>query len=131
MRVLLLNPVVSNRSCDDCQRYLYLDQGEKFADKPLVRGGQLVRRMPGQATPCRFCPKIPPGKDPVPENAEELSDKNLLAYRHYLECKATNEFPYDGIVRRNAALIRGAEDLADRVDQQRFGLTVLNTLGRT
>lgn len=39
-----------------------------------------------------------------------LSVKNQRAFRHYRECVAVGEFPNDGIVRRNAAIIRGVED---------------------
>jgi hypothetical protein len=43
-----------------------------------------------------------------------LSDENWLAYRHYLQCKATWRFPDDPIVARNAGLIRWVEDSVER-----------------
>lgn len=39
------------------------------------------------------------------EHAIKLSSKNEQALMHYLECKATNSFPDDPIVKRNAAYI--------------------------
>lgn len=87
-------------------------------------------RPKGLPTPCRFCPKIPPKARPSPENGEELTPENWAAYRHYLECKAIGVFPADAIVRRNAGIIRDLEDHYDRIERQRFGLTVLHTLKR-
>ncbi len=71
--------------------------------------------MKGQKTPCIWCPKIPAGDPHSPSSAIELTEENFLAYLHYQECKAVGEFPSDPIVRRNAALIRRVEDLADQV----------------
>lgn len=83
---------------------------------PVLRGGQKVPRIKGQKTPCKWCPKIPKGKDPIPENAVELSPHNWRAYQHYLECKAVGQFPDDPIVRRNAMLIRQVEESARRME---------------
>ena len=33
----------------------------------------------------------------------------MQAYRYHKECEAVNQWPDDAIVRRNAAVIRGAE----------------------
>ena len=43
----------------------------------------------------------------------------LLAYQHYLRCKAVGQFPDEPLVRRNAALIAGVhKDLEEaRLDQ--------------
>lgn len=89
---------------------------------------RLGRRPARSKTPCRYCPKIPDGKDPRPENAVEVSEKNLAAYGHYLECKAVGAFPPDPIVRRNAAVIRGVEEAVGRVRDARMQLSVLTRL---
>lgn len=116
MRLVLLHPTVAQRSCRDCQTYLYLDRGPgDFAPEPMERGGKLVRRPPKTRPPCHWCPKIPPGAEPVPANAIEYTPAVAAAYQHYLECKATGQFPADAIARQNAALIRSAEELAEQV----------------
>lgn len=78
----------------------------------MIHLGEPVERPKGIPTPCSTCPKIPLGVVPEPRNATDLSAKNWLAYRHYLENRAVNSFPHDPIVRRNAALIRMVEDEA-------------------
>lgn len=122
MRLILLHAGIASRSCADCQKYLYYDRGSEDFGARVERGGLPVLRPKGVKTPCEWCPKIPPGEAPIPANAVELSDKNLLALIHYRECRATGDFPDDPIVRRNAALIRGAEDVAERVHQTRAGM---------
>lgn len=76
-----------------------------------------VERIPQQEPRCCWCPKVPRGTEPVPENAVELNAMNWRAYQHYLECKAVGQFPGDDpIVRRNAMLIRGVEEAAARME---------------
>jgi hypothetical protein len=81
----------------------------------VIRRELPVLRLPNQRPPCHWCPKIPKGTPPRPENAVELSPKNMAAYLHYLECRAVGQFPADPIVRRNAAAIRHVEDVAKEV----------------
>ena len=73
--------------------------------------GLPVARPAGQPTPCWHCPKIP---EDAPARtaayATDLTERNQAAYLHYLACKAVGRFPEDDIVRRNARLIRAAED---------------------
>lgn len=45
-----------------------------------------------------------------PSSAQELSEQNRMAYRHYMECKAVGEFPNDAIVRQNAMIISSVRD---------------------
>ena len=73
-------------------------------DKPMGSGIRMTRDA-ADRPPCETCPKIPKGRLAHPSSAVELSDKNLMAYRHYKECKAVGQFPDDAIVRRNAAII--------------------------
>jgi hypothetical protein len=110
LRVLLLSPDVAARSCSDCVRYWYFDKGPgQFGDR-VMRGGKPLPRPATSPARCDWCPKIAPGDAPKPENAQELSQKNLQSYVHYLECKAVGDFPDDPLVKRNAALIRKIED---------------------
>lgn len=81
--------------------------------EPVPRGNQ--------PTPCGSCPKIP--KDVsvrTPAYAEELSERNLWAWQHYLRCKAVGQFPDDPIVRRNAAIMAEVEKEIDHLRQARL-----------
>jgi hypothetical protein len=49
-----------------------------------------------------------------------LSGRNLRAYVHYRECRAVGRFPDDAIVRKNARLIRDAEEMAGRHERVRL-----------
>jgi hypothetical protein len=103
---LLYNPEFV-RSCDDCEKYHYGDDG-KIVRKPHLIGLPVLRIG---ATPCHKCPKIP-SDAPVKGRAfaVEMSQQNWLAYEHYLECRAVGQFPADPIIRRWASLIRRVED---------------------
>lgn len=127
LRVLLLEPEIAARSCEDCQRFLYHDRGPNDFGPRVERSGKPVLRLPKQKTPCAWCPKIVPGDPPEPASAQELTARNRSAYLHYLECKATGQFPADAIARRNAALIKRVEDDAEEV---RGTLTQLRLLSR-
>ena len=112
VRLILLHPEWASRSCADCQAWSYDDDGQRS-----TRGGKDQPRPPGSLTPCWKCPKIPDGTPPEernPSSAVELDERNRRAWRHYLECRATLSFPDDDIVRRNAAILRGVEDEAER-----------------
>ena len=102
---LLLWPEVP--TCADCQTWTYRSTWER-----VTRGGLPVRRDPGERTPCFKCPK---GKeDGVPHPEKDLSETSWQVYQHYLECRAVGRFPDDHLVRRDAAIIRAAEDHAER-----------------
>jgi hypothetical protein len=79
-----------------------------------MRAGLPVLRPKGVATPCLSCPKIPEGIPKTRDNAIELSERNWLAYQHYLECRAVGQFPKDPIVRRNARILRAIIDEAEQ-----------------
>ena len=114
MRLILHHPHVAARSCFTCKTYIHDDSPTRMGEIVML-AGKPVPRIADQNPPCRWCPKIPKGAEPVPENAEELSERNWLAYQHYLECKAVGKFPGDSMVRRNAMLIRQVEDSARRM----------------
>ena len=111
MRLILFHPEF-DRTCADCQKYLYDDDG-LLVRRP-ARTGLPVLRPKGAATPCHKCPKIPKGEAPLPTNAQELSEKNRRAFGHYLQCRAVGRFPEDPIVRRNAVVIREVHDEFER-----------------
>lgn len=103
----LYHPKVAGRSCESCQKFLYLeDTGEIDMDTKFAvpRPRERPEVMP---PPCRTNQGCPKG---TPENSKELSNKNRLAYDHYLQCKAIGKFPDDAIVYRNAGIIRRIED---------------------
>lgn len=83
---------------------MFKPNGEQEKDK----AGNPIPRPKRTFPPCHYSPKgCPKG---TPETSKELSEKNMRAYRHYLECKAVGDFPQDAIVRRNAGIIRVVED---------------------
>lgn len=119
MRLVLLHPEVATRSCADCVKYVYDDRPEGFG-KRVARRGLPVLRPKGAPTPCSWCPKQPadvPDWERTPGTAQDLSERNWQAYRHYLECKAVGHFPDDPIVRRNAMVIAAAEKVEERIAQ--------------
>lgn len=84
-------------------QWLYNPQGWKRSEK----NGVPYKRLPGTPLPCRSCPK---SEDGHPNPGAEISEKNLMAYRHYQRCKAVGRFPVDAIVEQNAGIIRTLED---------------------
>lgn len=109
MRLLLDHPEVATRPCECCLLFMYEHKtGKLERDKE----GKPVRRPPHSKAPCqrgekesrevraRICPKISPNA------GVELNEQNKQALEHYYECRATNQFESDPIVRRNAAIIR-------------------------
>lgn len=108
-----MHPEVADRSCQECQTYLYNDQPGRMG-LPVLRGPNRdkVKRIKGQSPACRWCPKIPKGEPAVPSSAVHLSERNAAAYLHYRRCRAVLRFPADRIVERNAALIQGIEEQA-------------------
>ena len=107
VRLLLNWPQVASRDCRHCQQFAY-DEATGQPCRNRAREGELVPRPAGNLPPCRIegvgCPKG------TPDQQNSLNERNRQAYRHYLECRATGNFPDDPIVRRNAVLIRAEED---------------------
>lgn len=119
----MLHPEVAARSCADCRTWLYRDEPGKFGEV-VTRGGSRVRRPARSGPPCSWCPKTEsvPEADRCPETAVELADENWQAWQHYRECQAVGSFPDDAIVRRNAAILAGAEKAADQLVQLNLAL---------
>jgi len=126
--VLLARPQW-NRSCEDCQKFIYEDDGQQ---KKNTRTGLPVLNTSG-LTPCADCEKIPAhvydenaveipktmnNAKRLREHAVELTPRIAQAWQHYRECKAVNDFPNDPIVRANAVLFRDVEEQADRQRQE-------------
>ena len=112
--MLLTHPEIP--TCADCQTWTYRTNWER-----VTRGGLPVRRDPGERTPCHKCPKGREDGQPHPE--KDLTDASWQAYQHYRECQAVGQFPDDPLVRRDAALIRSAEQMAEQTrDGSLFGL---------
>jgi len=115
--LILQHPELACRSCDDCRRWQYNHEtGEVTDDKR--RGGKMKRQGP---TPCELDPKDGCAKGHW-RSPGQLSQRNQQAYQHYLECKAVSIFPDDAIVRRNAGIIRQAEDLVERHRQMELNV---------
>lgn len=76
--------------------------------KRVEVAGKPMPRPRGTLAPCRQrangCPKG------TPEASRALDERNLRAWTHYQQCRAVGQFPEDGIVARNAAIIRRAEE---------------------
>lgn len=111
VRLLAGGSPFAGRSCADCARWLYKDDGAV-----LTRGRERVPvpRPPGTPTPCHECPKVPadaPAR--TREHAVEPSEGSWRVWRHYRECKAVAwQVPEaaDPIVRRHAGLLAPAEE---------------------
>lgn len=83
--------------------YVYREDGEI-----VTRGGVKQKRPPGTPLPCLGCAKIPPGADPHPASAVELTPENRKCWQHYQRAKAVNwNVPEaaDEMVQRHAAMI--------------------------
>lgn len=105
------NPPLYARSCKVCLQFMF----DEKTGKKVMRRGAPMPRSPG-SVPC-VVGKCDRGH---PDAPNVLTRANLQAYEHYLECKATGTFPDDPIVRRNAAMIRMAEEHVERLHQSQL-----------
>lgn len=113
MRLLLTSPKIAALSCADCQAFM-TDENWDF----VLRNDKRIPLAPGMKLKCWKCPKIPSGMPAEPSSAQDLSDANLAAYRHYRECRAVGHFPDDPQVREDAALIMQVEESVQQSRQQ-------------
>lgn len=90
-----------------------------MGDVRRLGNGEPVKRIKGQPTPCRTCPKIPAGEPKCPAFAVELTTRTIEAILHYRECKAVGQFPNDQIVRQNAAVIAQIDEDVKEERQRR------------
>lgn len=103
VRLMALYPHFSRFSCESC-RYWWVDPRSgttaRYNDQPLRRQGETLCETP-QGCPAGHYTQ-----------QRRLSEKNVQAFRHYLECVAVGEFPDDPLVKHHARLIRWALDKA-------------------
>ena len=109
-----------NRNCEHCLKYLY---DEETGRPTLGRDGKPEERAMYDVNgtsicppPCRTEKGCPKG---TPEHPKSLNPINRQCYQHYRECRAVGEFPKDPVVKRNAAIIREAEDDFKRYQQNK------------
>jgi hypothetical protein len=102
-----LHPEIARRDCNHCQVYQYNEQTGRVE----IWRGEPLPRLQGQPSPCRTARGCPRG---TPEDDRRLTQRNAVAYEHYLQCRATGNFPDDAIVARNAARIQYMEDELQR-----------------
>jgi hypothetical protein len=57
IRLVLLNPEMIGRTCDECKRWVYYDDGKRLSGTKMIRRGKPVARPPNLGTPCWTCPK--------------------------------------------------------------------------
>ena len=107
----LRHPEVAGRDCTLCREWWYGPNG-----KPLTDSQGRKRKRVG-VVPCETQIGCPKGHY---DNPIDLSWKNQNAYTHYLECRAVCSFPDDPVVRRNARIIRQAEEAAfwEKLDER-------------
>jgi hypothetical protein len=122
--LVLLHPGVAHRDCAECAKWMYEESGA-LCKHPET--GEPIRRAPGVSTPCRIkgvgCPKG------TPDAKKSLTPQNERCYQHYLECKATGQWPNDSLVRRHAGLISRLEGQVEDMRQQRLASLLEIKLG--
>lgn len=125
MRLLLLHPLVAWRDCEHCLKYRY----DEKTGKPETqrRSEELIPRDEAFPALCRTAKGCPKG---TPEQSKALTEQNLQAYEHHMECKAVGQFPDDPIVRRNAMLIEAVREQVAEFRRQEFETAVLLSPGR-
>jgi hypothetical protein len=124
VRLLFLHPKIANLSCEDCATWMY-DENKDQVYRNDGKGGKIPQKRI-HPPPCHDCPKTEGQKQRIRANAcQGLSEKNQQALQHYLECKATGNFPDDPIVRRNAAIIGPYYEMVTQQGMQSILTTML------
>ncbi|MBX7106549.1 MAG: hypothetical protein K1X57_20910 [Gemmataceae bacterium] len=128
----MLHPEVALRSCDDCCKFMYEDDGRPMR-RPKI-GGPRVPRLPNVPPACRVCPKIPPGVQATPGAATVIDDRTLEAWEFYRRCVALgNKFPDDEAVELLAVQLADVErEVAEIREERRMARMVaaLATVGQ-
>lgn len=116
--MLFEQPKLACRSCDDCEKYEYDEDGDQVKEWD----GKIelpVLRLPHNPPVCWACDKVPDKVRQLKQrhvtraDAINLTERNKLVYLHYRECRAVGVFPDDPIVRRHAGIIRDIQDNND------------------
>lgn len=123
------NPRVAYRDCDHCRKWLYDEETGKVRTKRV-----------GRTTETKFV-DIPRGEIPTPcddpnlgcakghySNPKSMSARNQMCYQYIKEAEAVNwqGVSVDGVVRRNAAIVRDIEENADKSEHYKM---LLKTVG--
>lgn len=107
VRLQVLYPKVAATDCGYCTRWWH----DPITGETAQRGG---RPVPRPAVAVRLCETEEGCPKGTPEGARSLSERNRLAFLHYLECRAVGQWPDDPIVRRNARIIRNVIDRSEK-----------------
>jgi hypothetical protein len=122
---LLAHPEVAYRSCEDCKRWVYVDQtGKQQKD----RKGHALQRV--GRTPCDRCAKCAdsPVKSPEAGAKRSLSAVDWRTIQLYYEYQ--NEPVQDAILRRHFGRIRQFLDQYDRDQRRAFNSMLPMLIGR-
>ena len=109
-KLVFFHPKVAAVSCEDCVKYAHSDWEPIFRTNPKTGKKEKVPRAQSSKPPCSRCPKIPQGVEPIPKNAVELSERNLLAFAHHERCRAVRSWPDDWIVAEKARIIESVRE---------------------
>jgi hypothetical protein len=103
VRLFVKNPKLAKRSCDECRKYWYDENGER-----VTYNGKYIERVDESPVACDTTFGCLAGHY---LNQLRLTPVNKMAYLHFQDCQATGNFPDDPIVARNARIIKSAERL--------------------
>lgn len=109
VRLQVLYPRVAATDCGYCTRWWH----DPIDGETAQRGGCPVPRPKNVPRLCETEAGCPKG---TPERPLSLSDRNRLAFLHYLECRAVGQWPDDPLVRKNARIIRNT---LERIEKER------------
>ena len=125
-RLMLLQPEW-NRSCRDCQTWVYETDGARRGLPMLRRTREGVFEQVKQGdpplTPCGSCPKvsdhakrkaIEEGRSPTSVDAIEPEQMHFEIVEHFLTCDAVRSFPDDPWTRFFARYLRPVKDEYER-----------------
>ncbi len=125
MALILYHPGIARRSCADCEKYVYEDDPDIGGPVKLDRDELPMVRESYSETPCYRCPKTPSNLHPndrTRATAVEMSERSMLAYQFYRQCRAVNHFPTDPMFRLVAAAIRDVEDRYERFQREKLSI---------
>tara|TARA_R100000808_G_C2147289_1_gene155240 strand:- start:930 stop:1325 length:396 start_codon:yes stop_codon:yes gene_type:complete len=125
LQLLLENPGLAKRSCGDCQKYIYIEDGP-HKNKRATRGGVDILRNRGSKPNCKACPK----KSPAQAWKYSLSLRSQTILKDYWRGKATNgaSFGFDGVQYRTSHLLSLCERIVsteNQASQMKMFMTLL------
>lgn len=114
IRITVLHPQLDRRSCKDCKKW-WFNEDTGAIEKVDGVDSERPAEFPVMCDTRDGCPVG------TPDNQLRLTQKNRMAYLHFLRCEAINSWPDDPIVARNAAVIRRARDESRRERSSGYG----------